>query len=117
MSYDLLSKLCGVCRYLVVTQELIGTPAGKIALEAWYAEKRVLMRLEKPSPEVVQERCRAYFKWRFREAVEALSSDSAGLAEVLIELLALIVGSEEIIGWEPVSLEEARARIGRSFRP
>ena len=40
-----------------------------------------------------------------------LSGDSSKLAEVLIEILELIVGESEIEGWRPPALEEVLSRI------
>jgi hypothetical protein len=38
------------------------------------------------------------------EAVEALATDSEPLAELLEEILDLVSGEEEIVGWEPPPL-------------
>jgi hypothetical protein len=61
---------------------------------------------------VVAERQRAYFRRRLEEAVETLPGDSEPLAEVLEEILLIATGEDVIINWRPLSLEEARARIG-----
>ena len=54
------------------------------------------------SPEELPEMVREYFRWRFKEALEVLGSDSSALAEVLNELFALLIGEEEIESWQPV---------------
>ena len=64
------------------------------------------------SPEELQEMVREYFRRRLEEALEVLGSDSSALAEVLNEMFALVIGEEEVEGWQPVALEDARARIG-----
>jgi hypothetical protein len=46
-----------------------------------------------------------------------LSNDSSRLAEALIEILELIVGESEIVGWRPVALDEARGRITEPLTP
>lgn len=115
--YNLLSRLRGPWRYLVVTQQLRGTPAGAIALKAWYAEKAIALRLERPLPEVVERRFREYVKWRLQETINVLTHNPEPLAEMLEEVLLLLSGEEMIIGWAPLSIEEAHARIGKGFRP
>ena len=84
----------------------------RIAWRAWLAERGVIHRLERPSEAVIAERFRRYFRWRLEEALEVLGSDSSALAEVLNEMFALVIGEEEVEGWQPVALEDARARIG-----
>jgi hypothetical protein len=71
--------------------------------------------LERPSEDVIAERFRRYFRWRFQEALEVLGSDSSALAEVLNEMCALVIGEDEVEGWGPVALEDARARIEEPF--
>jgi hypothetical protein len=61
---------------------------------------------EHPSEAVIAVRFRGYFRNRFIEATAVLSSDSSRLAEVRIEMLELIVGESEIVGWRPVALGE-----------
>jgi hypothetical protein len=41
----------------------------------------------------------------------------ASAAEVLSEMLALVIGEDEIVGWQPVELEEARMRITEALTP
>jgi hypothetical protein len=84
----------------------------KIAWKAYLAELGVMQALERPSEAEIAERARRYFRWRLEEAVEVLGSDSSALAEVLNEMYALLIGEEEIVNWRPLSLEEARSRIG-----
>jgi hypothetical protein len=71
-----------------------------------------MQMLERPSEALIAERASRYFRWRFQEALEVLGSDSSALAEVLNEMFALVIGEEEVEGWQPVALEDARARIG-----
>jgi hypothetical protein len=47
----------------------------------------------------------------FLEAVAALPGDSLALAEALSEMLAHVMGEDEIVGRLPLSLEEVRSRI------
>ena len=61
---------------------------------------------------VVVQRQRQYFRWRLKEALEVLWADNELLAEVLEEILLIATGEDVIINWRPLSLEEARARIG-----
>jgi hypothetical protein len=70
-----------------------------------------MQMLERPSEAEVAARFRGYFRWRFKEAVAALPGDNVGLAEALSEMLAIVMGEEEIVGWQPVELEGARSRI------
>ena len=83
----------------------------QIACRAWLAERGTMQRLERPSEAEIADRARKYFRWRFREAVEALPGDSSALGEVLNELEALLLGEDEIQGWRPVALGDARRRI------
>ena len=83
----------------------------RIAWKAYLCELGVMQTLERPSEAVIAERFRGYFRLRFMEAVAALSGDSSALAEALSEMLALVMGEEEIVGWQPVELEGARSRI------
>ena len=83
----------------------------QIACRAWLAERGTMQRLERPSEAEIADRARKYFRWRFREAVEALPGDSSALGEVLNELEALLLGEDEIHGWRPVALGDARRRI------
>ena len=46
------------------------------------ADKGVMQRLERPSAAEIADRARKYFRWRFREAVEALPGDSSALGTV-----------------------------------
>ena len=85
----------------------------QIAWRAWLAERGTMQRLERPSSSEIAERARRYFRWRFMEALVVLPDDSFALAEVLSEMLALVMGEEEIVGWQPVELEGARSRITR----
>ena len=87
----------------------------RIAWRAYLADKAVMQRLERPSEAEIAERFRRYFKWRLEEAVEVLGSDSSALAEVLSEMFALVIGEDEVEGWRPVALEDARARIEEPF--
>jgi hypothetical protein len=83
----------------------------RIAWRAWLADKGVMQRLERPSEAVIAERFRKYFRWRFEEALEVLSSDSSALAEVLNEMFALLIGEDELEGWRPPALAETLSRI------
>jgi hypothetical protein len=83
----------------------------RIAWKAYLCELGVMQALERPSQAEVSERVGGYFRLRFMEAVAALSGDSSALAEALSEMLALVMGEEEIVGWKPVELEGARSRI------
>jgi hypothetical protein len=70
-----------------------------------------MLMLERPTQAEIAERFTRYFRLRFGEALEALSGDSSALAEVLSEMLALLIGEEEIVGWRPPALEETLSRI------
>jgi hypothetical protein len=70
-----------------------------------------MQALERPSQAEIAERFRRYFRWRLEEAVEELPADSAKLAEVLNEMLALLIGEDEVEGWRPPSLAETLSRI------
>jgi hypothetical protein len=59
---------------------------------------------------VIAERFRRY-RWRFQEALEVLPTDSQALAEILNELFALLIGEDEVEGWQPPALEEVLSRI------
>ena len=83
----------------------------QIACRAWLAERGTMQRLERPSEAEIADRARKYFRWRLEEAVEALPGDSSALGEVLNELEALLLGEDEIQGWRPVALGDARRRI------
>ena len=74
-----------------------------------------MQALERPSQAEIAERFRGYFRRRFKEAVAALPGDSSALAETLSEMLALVMGEEEIVGWQPMELERARSRITHPF--
>jgi hypothetical protein len=63
-----------------------------------------------PSEAFVAERLRGYFRLRFLESVAPLPGDSSALAEALSEMPALVMGEQEIVGWQPVELERARAQ-------
>jgi hypothetical protein len=54
----------------------------QIAWRAWLAERGTMQRLERPSEAEIADRARKYFRWRFREAVEALPGDSSALGTV-----------------------------------
>jgi len=43
--------------------------------------------------------------------VAALPADSSAPAEALSEMLVLVMGEDEIVGWQPVGLERARSSI------
>jgi hypothetical protein len=83
----------------------------KIAWRAHLAELGVIQRFERPSETEVADRCRRYFRWRLAEAVEFLSTDSEKLAEILNEILALVIGEDEVENWTPPALEETLSRI------
>jgi hypothetical protein len=87
----------------------------RIAWRAWLADKGTMQRLERPSQAEIAERARGYFRWRLEEALEVLGSDSSALAEFLNELFALVIDEDEVEGWGPVALEDARARIEEPF--
>jgi len=57
------------------------------------------------------ERAREYFRWRLEEAVAALPADSSALSEALSEMLALVIGEDEIEGWRPPALAETLSKI------
>ena len=54
----------------------------QIAWRAWLAERGTMQRFERPSEAEIADRARKYFRWRFREAVEALPGDSSALGTV-----------------------------------
>jgi hypothetical protein len=83
----------------------------RIAWKAYLAQLGTMQRLERPSEAEIAGRARRYFRWRFKEALEVLPADSAKLAEVLSELCALLVGVEEVEGWQPPALEQTLSRI------
>jgi hypothetical protein len=66
----------------------------RIAWKAYLAEAGVMQALERPSE--TAEWVRKYFRRRLEEAVAVLPGDSSALAEVLSEMLALLMGEEEI---------------------
>ena len=70
-----------------------------------------MQALERPSEAEVAERVGGYFRLRFLKAVAALPGDSLALAEALSEMLAHVMGEDEIVGRLPLSLEEVRSRI------
>ena len=72
---------------------------------------------EHPSEAVIAVRFREYFRDPFIEATAVLSRDSSRLAEVRIEILELIAGQSEIVGWRPVALGEVRGRITEPLIP
>jgi len=69
------------------------------------------------SAEELREIVREYFRNRVGESSAVLSNDSSRLAEALLEILELIVGESEIVGWRPVALDEARGRINGASHP
>jgi len=83
----------------------------RIAWRAWLANKGVMQMLERPSAAEMADRARGYFRWRLEEALEVLPNDSSALGEVLNELEALLLGEEQVEGWRPVALGDARRRI------
>ena len=87
----------------------------RIAWRAYLCELGVMQALERPSQAEIAERFRGYFRRRFKEAVAALPGDSSALAEALSAMLALVMGEEEIVGWQPMELERARSRITHPF--
>ena len=54
---------------------------------------------------------REYFRRRLEESSAVLSNDSSRLAEALIEILELIAGESEIVGWRPPALEQTLSRL------
>jgi hypothetical protein len=79
-------------------------------LELWGAAVQPPHRVP---PEIIAKRQQDYFQGRLNEAVIELSEGSLELlAEVLEEISAIAIGEEEIVNWRPLSLEEARSRIG-----
>jgi hypothetical protein len=88
----------------------------RIAWRAYLAEKTVMQRLDHPSQAEIAERFKGYFKWRFSDAAKALQKEGSELlAEVLIELHWILIGEDEIVGWRPPALAEARARINETL--
>jgi hypothetical protein len=83
----------------------------RIGWRAYLCEQIAMRRTEHPSEAEIEKRMQGYFRWRFEEAIEALPVDSSALAEVLSEMLAVVIGEEEIEGWQPPALAEVRARI------
>jgi hypothetical protein len=81
-----------------------------MAWKAYLAELAAMQMAEHPSEAIIAVRFREYFRNRIIEAAAVLSNDSSRLAEALIEILELIVGETEIVGWRPVALCEARER-------
>jgi hypothetical protein len=61
---------------------------------------------------IVAGRQREYFHLRLAEAIARLPKDNELLTEVLEEIILIATGEDEIIGWRPVTLVEARTRIG-----
>ena len=95
---------------LTERREAIATKALWVEiLELWGLARQPAHRI--PEAIVVQ-RQRQYFRWRLKEALEVLWADNELLAEVLEEILLIATGEDVIINWRPLSLEEARARIG-----
>jgi hypothetical protein len=82
----------------------------RIAWKTYLAELAAMQMAEHPSLAVVAERLRK-FSNRLTEATRVLGEDSSLLAEVLVEILELVTGEAEIVGWRPVTLCEARERI------
>jgi hypothetical protein len=75
-----------------------------IALKAHLAEKLILQRLDKPSAAEIQSRVEEYLRWRLQESLEVLALDPEPLGELLVEILELLNGEQQIIGWEPPTL-------------
>jgi hypothetical protein len=76
----------------------------RIALRAHLAEKLIMGRLDKPSAEEIEVRVRKYLRWRLQETTGVLASDSEPLGEFLVEILELLNGEQQIIGWQPPEL-------------
>jgi hypothetical protein len=53
---------------------------------------------------IVAQRQREYFRLRLAEAIHVLCVNSAALAEVLVEIILVATGEEEIVGWRPPPL-------------
>jgi hypothetical protein len=73
----------------------------RIAWKAYLAEGLALQLAEHPSRAVVAERMREYLSNRLERAIRVLSEDSSLLADILVEMLEIAIGEEEIIGWRP----------------
>jgi hypothetical protein len=84
----------------------------RIAWKAYIAAKVAMQMLDRPSAAEVARRQQGYFRWRLTEALDRLSTDSEHLGEVLEEIFLIATGVDEIIDWRPVTLVEARTRIG-----
>jgi hypothetical protein len=80
-------------------------------IELWARAQQPAHRIPEA---IVRERQLEYFHWRLEEAVGRLEEgDGEVLGEVLEEMLMISTGQEEIINWRPVTLEDARRRIGK----
>jgi hypothetical protein len=75
-----------------------------IALRAHLAEKLIRQRLDKPSAEEIQLRVSKYLHWRLEESLRVLALDPEPLGELLVEILELVNGEEQIIGWQPPTI-------------
>jgi hypothetical protein len=84
-------------------------------LKAYLAELAAMQGTEHPSEAVIAMRFREYFRNRFIEATAVLSRNSSRLAEALIEILELIAGESEIVGWRPLALGKARGERSLSY--
>jgi hypothetical protein len=76
----------------------------RIALRAHLAEKLIMQRLDKPSAEEIHSRVKEYLRWRLQESLEVLAIDPEPLGEFLVEILELVHGEQQIIGWQPPAL-------------
>jgi hypothetical protein len=63
-----------------------------------------MQRLDKPSAEEIQSRVKEYLRWRLQEVISVLAGDAEPLTELLIEILELLDGEQQIIGWQPPAL-------------
>jgi len=88
----------------------------RIFAKALFIEMLQLWGIAKQPPHripeaIVAQRQREYFRYRLSEAIARLGEDKELLAEVLEEIILVATGEVEIVGWRPLSLEEARWRI------
>jgi hypothetical protein len=63
-----------------------------------------MQRLDKPSAEEIHSRVKEYLRWRLQEVISVLAGDAEPLTELLIEILELLDGEQQIIGWQPPTL-------------
>ena len=61
--------------------------------------------------ETVARMQREYFRWRLEEAIVGLCAGSEPLAEVLTEILLIADGTDPIVNWQPLVIEEMLTKL------